>query len=217
MSEISTKDRILDAAEELFAEEGFATSLRAITASAGVNLAAVNYHFGSKDALIQEVFARRLGPLNDERLRLLDRLEGAASGAGPPLDKIIEAFVGPAIRMSHNPQGATFMRLFGHTLSQRDDRIMRMFTDQFQEIIQRFSAALGRALPHLDRVEVFWRMLFMVGAMAHTMALSDKVPAITGGLCDASDVEATVRRLVPFLAGGMRAAAPAPSPTSEGQ
>jgi len=209
MSEISTKDRILDAAEELFAEEGFATSLRAITASAGVNLAAVNYHFGSKDALIRELFARRLGPLNAARLELLHRLESAAPDASPPLEGIIEAFVGPAIRMSHNPQGATFMRLFGHTLSQRDDRIMRMFTDQFQDIIQRFSAALGRALPHLDRIEVFWRMLFMVGAMAHTMALSDKLPLITGGACDASDVEATVRRLVPFVAGGMRAAAPA--------
>jgi AcrR family transcriptional regulator len=214
MSEISTRERILDAAEELFAEEGFQTSLRAITASAGVNLAAVNYHFGSKDALIREVFARRLGPLNAERLELLDGLEGAAAGAGPPLEGIIEAFVGPAIRMSHYPQGATFMRLFGHTLSQRDDRIMRLFTDQLQVIIQRFSAALAHALPHLDRNDVVWRMLFMVGAMAHTMALSDKLPAITGGACDALDVEATVRRLVPFLAGGMRAAAPATAPAS---
>lgn len=209
MSEISTKERILDAAEELFADEGFATSLRAITASAGVNLAAVNYHFGSKDALIQEVFARRLGPLNDARLEQLDGLESAAPDAGPPLEGIVEAFVGPAIRMSHHPRGATFMRLFGHTLSQPDDRIMRLFTGHFEVIIQRFTAALGRALPHLDGTEVFWRLLFMVGAMAHTMALSDKLPMITGGACDASDAEATVRRLVPFLAGGMRADAPA--------
>jgi AcrR family transcriptional regulator len=209
MSEISTKERILDAAEDLFAEEGFATSLRAITARAGVNLASVNYHFGSKDALIREVFARRLVPLNDERLSALAALESAAPGAGPPLEGIIEAFVGPAIRMSHDPRGATFTRLFGRTMSQRDDRILRLFTGQFRTIIQRFSEALARALPNLDRNEVVWRMLFVVGAMAHTMALSDKLPVITGGACDPSDVEATVRRLVPFLAAGMRAAAPA--------
>jgi AcrR family transcriptional regulator len=209
MSEIPTQERILDAAEERFAEEGFATSLRAITAKAGVNLAAVNYHFGSKDALIQEVFARRLGPLNAERLELLDILEGAE--ADPPLEGILEAFVGPAIRLSQNPKGAIFMRLFGHTLSQRDDRILRMFTDQFQVVVQRFSAALGRALPHLDRNEVFWRMLFMVGAMAHTMAISDKIPALTHGEYETMDAETTVRQLIPFVAGGMRAAAPAPA------
>ena len=85
---------------------------------------------------------------------------------------------------------------------------MKLFTDQFDVVLQRFSAALGRVLPHLDQGEVIWRILFMVGAMAHTMALSDKLPALTHGTCDASDVEATVRRLVPFVVGGMKAAAP---------
>jgi len=182
--------------------------LRAITSAAEVNLAAVNYHFGSKDELIQAVFARRLEPLNRERLRLLDKVEADET----PLESIIEAFIGPAIRMSHDPQGATFMRLFGHTLSQHDDRIMRLFTDQLREVIARFTAALGRALPHLERREVFWRMLFMVGSMAHTMALSDKLPAISNGLCEVADAEATIHRLVPFIAGGLRAQAPVLEP-----
>lgn len=200
MATVPTRDRILDAAEELFAEQGFASSLRNITSNAGVNLAAVNYHFGSKEALIEELFARRIGPLNEERLELLARADG--------LEEIVEAFVGPALRMSHDPRGAIFMRLFGHTMSQRDDRILRMFTDQFRVIVERFSAALARALPHVEREEILWRILFMVGSMAHTMALSDKFPSISGGVCQAADVETTLRRLVPFLAGGMRAAAP---------
>ena len=208
MGEISTRDRILDAAEELFAEQGFATSLRAITASAGVNLASVNYHFGSKEALIREVFHRRLGPLNAERVGLLDRLEAAAGEEAPPLETIIEAFVGPPLRMSHDPRGATFMRLFGHSLGQRDDRILRMFAEEFRTVAERFGAALGRALPHLDRPEVLWRLLFMVGSMAHTMSLSDKLPELTRGVCAPADVEALILRLVPFVAGGMRAAAP---------
>jgi AcrR family transcriptional regulator len=202
MVEVTTTDRILDAAEERFADLGFATSLRDITSRAEVNLAAVNYHFGSKDALIQAVFARRLGPLNRERLERLGAIE-----SGPKADSveaIVEAFIGPAIRMSHDPQGAIFMRLYGHTLSQRDDRILRMFTENFGEVVDRFTTALGRALPHLDRPEIFWRLLFMIGAMAHTMALSDKLPSISRGVCVAEDAETTIRRLVPFVVGGMR-------------
>jgi AcrR family transcriptional regulator len=209
VSEVSTKERILDAAEELFAEEGFTTSLRHITANAGVNLAAVNYHFGSKDGLIEQVFARRLEPLNRERLMLLDRIEVAAGDAAPPVEQVVEAFVGPPLRASLDPRAATFMRLFGHTLSDPDARILQMFTDQFETVLRRFSAALGRALPHLGREEIVWRLLFMVGAMAHTMALSDKLPDLTHGVCDPSDPEATLRRLVPFVAGGMRVDAPA--------
>ena len=91
MSETSTQDRLLDAAEVLFADQGFSTSLRSITASAGVNLAAVNYPCGSKDVLIQEVFARRLEPLNRERLRLLDELESAEPDVVPSLERIVEA------------------------------------------------------------------------------------------------------------------------------
>ena len=211
MSPADTKGRILDAAEALFAEHGFAaTSLRSITASAGVNLAAVHYHFGSKESLVEAVFARRLGPLNAERLRLLDRVEKSESN--PALEEIVEAFLGPPMRMSRDPGGAVFMRLFGHTLSQRDDRIRRLFANQFREVLARFSAALGRALPDLPAEEIFWRMLFTVGSMAHTMALSDKLPEITEGVCRVTGVETTIQRLVPFVAAGLRAPLPVAEP-----
>ncbi len=202
----STRERIVEAAEQLFAEQGFsATSLRNITAEAGVNLAAVNYHFGSKDELIRNVFARRLGPLNDERLAALSRAQRDAGEREPEIEKIIEAFVGPALRMSRDPGGMRFIQLFGRTLSQRNDDIHRMFTDQFRQVLHRFSEALGRALPELPGEEIFWRMMFMIGSMAHTMALADKLPEITGGVCKPTSVERLIERLVPFIAAGLRA------------
>lgn len=206
-----TKQRILDAAERLFADQGFSASMRQVTADAGVNLAAVHYHFGSKEALIEAVFARRLGPLNRQRLQALDALEGEAGSAPPPLERIVEAFVGPALRMAHRPEfgGEVFMRLLGHTLSRPHSTIREMFTSQFREVFMRFSAVLRRALPTLPQDELVWRFLFMVGAMAHTMALADDIGRMSGGKCDPSDVEGTIARLVPFVCAGLRCPATA--------
>src|SRR5437762_13635541 len=89
-----TKTRILDAGEHLFMEHGFeATSLRQLTSAAGVNLAAVNYHFGSKEELFQAVLTRRLDPMNQERIQLLDRLEREAAGKAMSCEKILFAML----------------------------------------------------------------------------------------------------------------------------
>jgi AcrR family transcriptional regulator len=201
---MQTKERILDAAESLFADHGFdATSLRRITSQAGVNLAAVNYHFGSKDALIAAVFQRILAPINRERLERLDELERLAAGPGTPA--IVEAFIGPALRRSKGARSGpgVAMRLLGHALSQPDDRTRALFADIFRPVVARFTAALQRALPGHGDVEIFWRFFFMVGAMAHTMALSAHLPTLSGGLCEVKDPEAVVQRMVTFLAAGM--------------
>jgi AcrR family transcriptional regulator len=202
-----TKDRILDAAEKLFADQGFtATSLRAITTEAGVNLAAVNYHFGSKDGLMEAVFERRLAPLNQERISLLDALE--ASDENPPLEKILEAFVGPPLRLHRDTDrgGPVFMRLLGRTLTEPSQAFHEIFVRQFAEIAARFTPALERALPVVPTDEVFWRMHFAIGAMAHTMCDTFRLKLISAGRCDAGeDIDATIRRLVSFVAGGLRA------------
>src|SRR5262245_62123867 len=100
MSAIATKQRILDVAEVQFAEHGYAgASLRGIIAAAHVNLAAVHYHFRSKEALLEAVLLRRAGPLNEERLRLLDALEAQAGNGGAPVEGIIEAFIGPPLHL----------------------------------------------------------------------------------------------------------------------
>src|SRR4051794_12129949 len=115
---LDTKARILKVAERLFMEHGFsATSLRMITGEAKVNLASVNYHFGSKEALIEAVFTRRLAPLNEERVRQLDLLEKAAEGSALTVEQIVEAFVMSALRMGEDlsETGTVFLRLLGRT------------------------------------------------------------------------------------------------------
>jgi len=203
-----TKERILDAAEQQFAANGFAgTSLRSITAAADVNLAAVNYHFGSKDALIEAVFARRLSPLNAERLRQLERAVADAGAAGPALERIVEAFVGPPIRASQDPArgGMAFMRLLGHAMNQPMDSVRVMLAEQFRDTAEAFVIAIHKVLPALSREEVVWRLVFMGGSMAHTMCLSDDMEKLTLGQCRGHDAGALIRRLVPFLASALRA------------
>lgn len=201
-----TKERILDAAEQLFADNGFAsTSLRNITAEAGVNLAAVHYYFGSKEALIADVFSRRVAPINRERLEQLDRLESGTES--PTVEQIVEAFVEPPIRMAHGwRSGATVTRMLGHAMSQPDVR--EVFVEQFRDTFERFAAALDKTLPQLSEREILWRFLFMVGSMAYTMTMCDDFSHITGGRCGPHDATATVRRLVPFIASGMKAPLP---------
>ncbi len=200
-----TRGRLLDAAEALFAEHGFeGASLRAITARAGANLAAANYHFRSKEALLDAVIDRRIGPVNTERLRRLDELEARAGDAPVSIEAILEAVVAPALRLSRDPSGgAVFMRLVGR-MHAESGRLWERFIERMRPIQQRFGAALARALPELSREELAWRMHFAAGAMISTMSDHCRLDQISGGLCNSQDVEGAIRRLVPFLAAGMR-------------
>ena len=210
-----TKRKILRAAERLFARQGFsATSVRMITAEARVNLAAMHYHFGSKDQLIAELFSRRLAPLNQERLTRLDACQAEAGSPPPPLENVLEAFVAPPLLLSRDRKrgGVLFMRLLGRAFSEPEERIRDILYRQFTEVANRFTNALGQVLPHLSREELFWRFHFMIGAMAHTMsAMADtKKLAQVSKVEVTADVETVIRRLIPFLAEGFRTPAPAP-------
>jgi AcrR family transcriptional regulator len=163
-----TKGRILDAAEKLVAERGMSVSLRTITGEAGVNLAAVNYHFQSKEALFDAVVERRLAPMNRRRIELLDRLE-ASHPAGPlPLKDVLDAFLGPMIRMGSDD--AEHLRpLIGRLYSLPEEFLRRIFERHLQPIVARFDAAFARAAPHLSEVERRRRMVFSVGATIHIL------------------------------------------------
>ncbi len=205
---MNTKDRILNAAERLFARDGFeATSLRAITAEAGVNLAAVNYHFQSKEALVQAVIGRRMGPLNTQRLALLDAYEAEAGGAPVPLEKIMDAFLRPIVEMvgSHAHE---FVPLIGRLYTEPGEFTERLFKQQFEHMARRFLPALQLALPDLPPAEISWRLHFAIGAMAHTMAASRLLKLMSGGLSDVSDVEGTLARLNSFVLAGLTAPVP---------
>ncbi|MFZ5509453.1 MAG: TetR/AcrR family transcriptional regulator [Pseudomonadota bacterium] len=206
-----TRERILDAAEELFTLYGFdGTSTRMITSRAGVNLASVNYHFGSKEALIQEVFRRRLTWLNHERLRMLDQLEREADGAPVKPHLIVEAFFGVALRMAADEQhgGHTFMRLLGRTYSEPSEFIRTFLAEEYEAVVERFKAALFKALPDVPRKEILWRFHFMLGAMAYAISGIDALKLLTDCQLDENDPGALARRLMPFLIGGLRAPLP---------
>ena len=143
ISETTTRERILDVAERLFAESGFeATSLRQITTDADANLAAVNYHFGSKDELIRQVLARRIGQLNAQRMQMLDDVEADSGPEGPTVEQIVESFVGPPVRMAEHPDGRVFRRLVGQAHAQPDHGLTEFIVGQFRDVAIRFAAAL---------------------------------------------------------------------------
>ncbi len=209
MAATDTKQRILDAAQQLFGEKGFAaTSLRAITTAAGTNVASVNYHHGSKDELAKAVVVRLLGPINKERLERLDACEQACRGHELELEQVIEAFLAPALKLlRHRGETLGLTRLMGRIYAEQPDFLEDLFAEQFGDLVKRFVLAFERCLPDKQRDLLFWRMHFMVGAMAHTLCSNNLLALFTGGLCDPDDVDRIEREMISFVAGGMRAAA----------
>ncbi len=198
--EMPTKDRILDVAEAVFAETGIkAASLRHVTSAAGVNLAAVNYHFGSKDGLVRAVLLRRFVPLNRARL---DRL-GAAEKRGITVEGILRAFLEPTMELSTT--APTFLGLLGRMQMEADPALKEWFLGQFAEVVARYKAALTRALPRVPVEELFWRMHFVLGAMFHTWTCARDLPKLSGGLVKPGDPRRMTDRLVAFGAAGLRA------------
>ena len=207
-----TKEKILDAAERLFAEAGFSgTSLRAITTRAGVNLAAVNYHFGSKDALVEAVFARRLVPMNDARLRRLGELARRHGVGRIPLHRLVEAFVGPALALSgQSGPGPVFIKLLGRSYTEPAPHLQAAVRSMYEEVIAAYKSAFAAALPWLPREELHWRLHFLVGALAYCMSGSDMMRLIASArVVDSPDLEALTRRLTGFLTAGLESATPA--------
>ena len=211
MAEIDTRQRILDAAEALFTEYGLdATTLRQITGAAEVNLAAVNYHFGSKEELIREVFRRRLTWLNQQRLQELDRLEAEAGGKPLKPSRILEVFFGVALKMATDSKGGgrNFMRLLGHTYRNPPEFARGFLAEEYTAVIGRFKAALVKALPGVPGEEILWRFHFMLGAMSYAIAGTDALHVVAEDALDDSDAEALYARLMSFMIGGLRAPLP---------
>jgi len=211
-----TKELILDAAEAVFAERGYAeASMRSITRAAGVNLAAVHYHFGSKVGLFQAVLERRVGDLNAERLRLLDETE-ARHGRPAPLAEVLEALIGPPLRRcaSGDEGWARFTRVMGRAMAEPGEQ-MAALREVFREVQQRFFPALQAGLPHLEEADFFWRLNFLMGSMCHHMTDPLRVRLLSDGRCDPENPEEGLRQLLAFAIGGFlapSAARPAATP-----
>ncbi|MFN2427823.1 MAG: TetR/AcrR family transcriptional regulator, partial [Candidatus Binatia bacterium] len=208
-------DRILDAAEELFAKQGFsATSLRNVISEAAVNLAAVHYHFGSREELIKAVFARRFEPINRERIELLDVLESNTARGSKRLDhrleRILDILLSPLLRAARDrpEEWSSVSLLVGRAHTDPDFVVRQILHDQFLEVFARFSSALGQCLPALGEEELLCRFHFVITAMAVTLVHGDDIRTLSDGKLDPGrDPEVFARRWVAFAAAGLRAPA----------
>ena len=214
LSPAGTRVRILDVAEQLFVKNGYdGTSLRMITSEASVNLAAVNYHFGGKEALMEAVLKRRLDWLNEERMRVLDELERQSGGAPPRPHQIVEAFFGTLVGMGSNRErgGEIFLRLIGRSFTSPNGFIRALLAEEYREVVERYKQAFINALPDVPREEVAWRFQFMLGATAYALAGSDFLQVSVQFDSEELPGEQSRRlwpRLYSFLVGGMRAPIP---------
>ena len=206
MAQAGTVDRILDTAEVLFAQKGFAeTSLRAITSKAGVNLAAVNYHFGSKEALIQAVFERFLTPFSAALGAKLDEMETTGTPDTP------ENVLGIVFRLAlgthpEDPQrAAIFFRLSGQAYSQPQDHLRAWLREHYGPVFRRFLALLRRAVPDVPPMELFWRVHFSLGAVIFTLSGMESLQAISKKDFNQSVTAAHItQQLLPFVVGGIQ-------------
>lgn len=168
MPALKTRERILHAAEELFADHGFSgTSLRQLTRLADVNLAAVNYHFGSKEKLIADIFKRRLDDLGRARAAALDEVI-ARHGSAPPLDEVLRAFIYPALDLTKT--NTPFVRVLARAYVEYRDELRTFLSQNYGDLNRRFFELFAAHLDGQDEQSVFWRIEFTVGALTYTMA-----------------------------------------------
>jgi AcrR family transcriptional regulator len=206
-----TRERILDAAERLFAQGGYdRTSLRAITGSAGVNLAAVNYHFGSKEALLKAVIERRLVPLNEVRMeRLRAVLERAREGDGrPAVGDVLTAFMEPTLRFKESGEGARdFITLVASAFSvPAGGPVRNIFMRMVEPLFRNLFGALREALPGVPEDVLMWRVHFAMGAMLRTMQMFGDEGDEAKGMCPKkTDTGTVLGVLIPFVTAGMEA------------
>ncbi len=204
MKEAKTKERILDSAEKLFANKGLKhTSVRDITGEANAHLAAVNYHFRSKDGLLREVVQRRIVPLNRERLRLLDNAAKRYGKKSVPVETALHALLAPAIKLYF--ERPHFLKVTGQIVSDPDDEVYKIFLLHFQEVFSGFKETFSQSLPHVEEEEIMWRIHFLMGAMIHTWTNHTGLETLSGGVCRLSNEEETLNRLIAFCAAGLKA------------
>ncbi|HEY4372849.1 MAG TPA: TetR/AcrR family transcriptional regulator [Burkholderiales bacterium] len=208
------KERLLDAAELLFAELGYAScTFREIAGRSGINQGLLHYYFGSKQNLFTEVFMRRAQVVASHRELLLDEAI-ASHGAGQmPVETLVRAFLTPALSMAQaGPGGAAFVRIHSQLRSEAGDIGLMLRRQAFGASTQRYVKALTDACPHLPKKIVYWRFNFMVGSYLVVSSQGGRLEDYSGGTCTSSDVESALAQLVPFVVAGFMAPAPGRKP-----
>jgi AcrR family transcriptional regulator len=202
----TTKDKLMDAAEKLFARRGFhGTSLREITAQAGVDLALVNYHFGSKKQLLADVLERRGQVLNEERLQRLAQERLRAAPSPPSVEAVVDAFFDPILdRLAHaGPGWHSYFSLLAY-VNNSPEWGSKLMTKTFDGVVRQFIQAVMDALPGAEPADIFWGYNFLTGALTLSLAETGRLDALSDGLCRSNDVAALKARLGPYVAAGLR-------------
>ena len=205
----SAKGLVLEAAQRLFAREGFEkVSMRTLTQEAGVNLASVNYHFRSKQGLIDAVIAGYVNPVNEARLASLDAAESTCKGEPLPLDQILDCFMRPVLEAVHKSQISEqlFFQLMGRCLNNQSlktmpDEVMGLF----REVVVRFPQAIRKTLPDLSEKESLWRLHFTVGVLIHVLIHTEGLQQLAGDRLGSPSVENILTMVKGYCQAGLEA------------
>jgi AcrR family transcriptional regulator len=204
---MSTKSKILDAAEHLFADKGFnGTSLREITSLAEVNLAAVNYHFGSKKELIKAVMSRYMNELAPKLESALNTL--CQQSQQPSLNEVFSAFIEPLLSLNVFKENGTsnFLQLLGRGYSDSQGFLRWFFTTKYPNVISYFVAAVQKAYPELTAEDIFWRLHFTMGTVVFTMSSTEALIDIAkNDFQQTTDIADIIGKVIPFVAAGVAA------------
>lgn len=198
----NTKERILHAAEDLFAQHGFAgTSLRQVTSRADVNIAAVNYHFGSKENLVHEVFKHRMDEMSEKRLSQLSK---ALEKDPHDLESILLAFIQPALALTLDRHGGSFVRVLARAYAEKNDGLRNFLSENYGQVLRAFAQAIAQCLPNLSKEELYWRMDFMAGSLTYAMADFGLIKRQTG-ISEKVHCEKAAQQLIKFAQAGLKA------------
>lgn len=198
-------DRVLDAAEELFALHGFdGVTMRQIAKLAQCDVALPNYHFGSKQGLFNAVFHRRAALFNAAREAALDQVMAAAGDARPALEDVLAAFLMPIAeaQLQSDPGWRNYCRLVAQVNS--SPVWVQMMTEHYDSLIRKFVDLVAKALPSTPRTELFWGYHFLSGALSLSMADTGRIQHLSEGLCRSDDYDTLYRHMIQFFANGFR-------------
>lgn len=198
----ATRERLLDAAEKLFADRGFsAVSSRMITEEADANSAAMHYHFGSKEILIRAIFERRLGPINETREQLIS--EACEAQDPPDISRVLRAFIGPTLVLGATRGEQYFRVLAGRASMDPAPEVRRTVFEFYDSVGKCFVTAISRACPHLGREELFWRLACVYGAMIYVRVDNGRLQRILGEDLSLGDADTALKHIIPFLTAGL--------------
>lgn len=207
-----SRERIIDAAERLFADHGYAgCSFRMISKASGINQGLLHYHFASKQNLFSEIFLRYAGKVTERRMALLDAAETAAGDGPVAIETVVRCFVEPPLRLLQTgPSGQAGVRIHSQLRHEPSSFALDLRRRAFGRSTRRFVHAMRLACPHLAAETVYWRFNFMVGCYLVVVSQSGRIEDISGGACSSQDIDGAVAQIVSFLVAGFSAGDPPP-------